>query len=163
MPVKAAPVPIVSAYYWTGFYVGANGGYGWGRSNAETIFNDGVTGAVLAVVPNTLNPNGGFGGLQAGYNWQTGRIIVGVETDMQWSGLRGSMLFACTTACSVDGTVAATLDPKLQWFGTLRGRLGVTASRVMVYLTGGLAYGEVKTDGTFSGWAGDEVTNFGDL
>jgi outer membrane immunogenic protein len=143
------PAPI---WRWTGFYVGGNAGYSWGRSPTDATFSDSQTGATLAIVSNTANLNGGLAGLQTGYNWQIHRLVFGIETDIQWTGEHGGASFPCPTACSPNGPVMATLDPSLRWFGTLRGRLGVTSSHVMAYVTGGLAFGEVKTDGTFSGF-----------
>jgi outer membrane immunogenic protein len=141
--MKAPPL-----YDWTGFYVGGNVGYSWGRSNTTVDFYDSITDALLASPSGSFNMNGVVGGGQAGYNWQRGRWVFGLEADIQASGQQGSGTFACGTACPVPGTTV-TIDQRLDWFGTARGRLGYTVTpRVLVYATGGLAYGEIQTNGS---------------
>src|SRR5690606_14761466 len=77
-------------------------------------------------------------GVQAGYNWQAGPVVYGLETDLQISGVRGD-------TGSYDMPHA-----RLDWFGTTRARLGfVPTERLFAYATGGLAYGRVKTHGDF--------------
>jgi outer membrane immunogenic protein len=168
LPLKAPPLP-VAVYNWTGFYVGGNLGYSWGRSSTTTSFFDATSGALLSADARRFNMDGGIGGVQAGYNWQRDKWLFGVEADIQASGQRGDGLFACgggaltpraalNSACvpghvgdTTAGDVAAfpvgdALSQKLQWFGTLRGRIGPTITpTVLLYVTGGLAYGEVKT------------------
>jgi outer membrane immunogenic protein len=75
------------------------------------------------------SPSGVEGGLQAGYNWQNGQFVFGGETDIQFSG--------------ADDTFAPYKFSN-PWFGTLRGRVGYAFSNILVYATGGLAYGDVK-------------------
>lgn len=152
LAVKAAPMPVAAVYGWTGFYIGGNLGYSWGRSfNTETIsrFN---TGAVLFTSSSSDNVNGVIGGGQVGYNWQFQNWVFGLEADFQGSGERGSRDLVCV-ACADDGTnITSTLTQKLDWFGTVRGRLGFLATpSVLLYGTGGLAYGELRTSGTITG------------
>jgi outer membrane immunogenic protein len=124
MPAKA--VPYVALYNWTGFYVGGNIGYGWGR------FSDDA-GASADV-------NGIIGGGQIGYNWQAGNIVYGLETDFQGSTMEDNKTcFGCAPGASVD------FNSKLQWLGTVRGRLGYAVGPSLFYATGGFAYGDVKT------------------
>ena len=106
MPAKlpvAAPV-----YNWTGFYIGGNIGYGWGKSDND--FADAVTGfATVPMGSDTTNVNGVIGGLQAGYNWQTDSFVFGLETDVQMSGQKISGTAVCPTAsCGPGGTVTHT-------------------------------------------------------
>ncbi|MGP0091064.1 MAG: outer membrane protein [Xanthobacteraceae bacterium] len=134
-------------YNWTGFYVGGNVGYSWGNSNTTVDFYDSVTGALLASTNGSFGMDGVVGGGQAGYNWQTGKWVWGLEADLQASGHQGSATFACGAACPLPGTTA-TIDEKLEWFGTARARLGYTVTpTVLVYATGGLAYGEISMNG----------------
>jgi outer membrane immunogenic protein len=97
------------------------------------------------------NLNGTIGGLQAGYNWQMANYLAGLEADIQISDQKGSSsstdLFP-TTVPPVDGIAAITHTERLLWFGTVRGRVGAIFDRWLVYGTGGLAYGALKTDGT---------------
>ena len=169
MPLKAPPLP-VAVYNWTGFYVGGNVGYSWGHSSTTTTFYDGNTGTLLSAGAAGFNMDGAIGGVQAGYNWQRDKWVFGIEADIQASGQRGDGLFTCAGGAlaprpaALNGTctpghvgdtapfdvaafpVGDALSQKLQWFGTLRGRIGPTITpTVLLYATGGLAYGEVKT------------------
>ena len=169
MPVKA-PIMAPEIYNWAGFYIGGNGGYSWGRSRSDMSFFNSATGAAIAppagaVTSNSFNLDGGVAGGQAGYNWQTSNWVFGLETDLQWSGERGSASFFCPgsgaspvipSVCTpgvvgvpaTNGT-GVTVDQKIEWFGTFRARAGVlVAPSILAYATGGLAYGSVKTDMT---------------
>ncbi|MBI3703911.1 MAG: porin family protein [Rhizobiales bacterium] len=124
MPAKAplySPVPV---YNWTGFYVGINGGGGWGRSDFGPTFPTG-----------TFGTSGGMVGGTLGYNWQMGNVVFGLEGDIDWSNIRGS------AACG--GTTCSTRN---DWLATARGRLGYAFDRIMPYVTGGAAFGNIKTD-----------------
>ncbi|HMJ45430.1 MAG TPA: outer membrane protein [Pseudolabrys sp.] len=122
MPAKA-PVYVAPIYNWTGFYVGINGGGGWGHSDFSAPF----TGS--------SNMSGGLVGGTFGYNWQMNQVVLGLETDIDWSNIRGSSACGFGFSCETKNT----------WLGTFRGRLGYAADRFMPYVTGGLAYGGVKT------------------
>jgi outer membrane immunogenic protein len=135
MPAKA-PAIYAPAFSWTGFYVGANAGYGW-TSGSGTL-SVGAGGG-----PINERSDGFLGGVQAGYNWQTGPVVFGVEADFQGSTARGSV-----TATPGGATLTGT--DKQDWFGTIRGRLGYAFDRSMVYVTGGGLYGDSKLDGTLS-------------
>jgi outer membrane immunogenic protein len=134
MPTKA---PVYAAYNWTGAYVGINAGGGWGRSN-------------FSGVPTTggFNVSGGLVGGTAGYNWQVGQGVFGVETDLDWTNFRG------TATCG-----AAVCETRSNWFGTTRGRIGYAFDRFLPYLTGGLAYGNIKAATT--GFPGGSDTKLG--
>ncbi|GLR85427.1 outer membrane protein [Bradyrhizobium iriomotense] len=149
--VKAPPV-VATVYSWTGFYVGGNIGYGWGRSrNSETISNL-ATGAALFTNTSSNDVNGVIGGGQVGYNWQVQNWVFGIEADIQGSDQKGSSNLVCV-GCANDGSdITSTLTQKLSWFGTVRGRAGVLVTpNVLLYGTGGLAYGEFKTGGSITG------------
>ncbi len=128
---------LTPAANWTGFYAGGNSGSGIARD---------ATTHTVATAPAANNnfdlaPRGYNGGLQAGYNWQQGNVVYGLETDIQYSTQETdrSCLLTCTTAAS------AMFRQKLDWFGTVRGRIGYGVGPTLFYATGGLAYGEVKT------------------
>jgi outer membrane immunogenic protein len=90
------------------------------------------------------NANGVIGGGQAGYNWQRGTWLFGLEADIQGSDERGSADVCIVAGCAI-GTGVLTANYKLDWFGTARGRVGfLPTDRVLLYATGGLAYGEVS-------------------
>ncbi|MGI8527764.1 MAG: outer membrane protein [Pseudolabrys sp.] len=119
-----APVYVAPVYNWTGFYVGVNGGGGWGRSDFDGPFATG-----------SFDLHGGFVGPTLGYNWQSGSLVYGIEGDIDWTNLRG------------DAPCGVTLcETRNHWLGTVRGRLGYNAGRFMPYVTGGLAVGDVSTN-----------------
>jgi outer membrane immunogenic protein len=172
-PYVKAPVIVDPVWNWTGFYVGGNGGYSWGRSNTDVSYFNPVTG--LGIVPPagsitsaSFNMNGGVAGGQAGYNWQSTNWVFGIEGDLQWSGERGSAFYNCVGTAPAGGVclpgltflpagglagTTITIDQSLQWFGTVRGRVGILATpKVLFYGTGGLAFGEIKTTGTMTGF-----------
>ena len=144
MPMKAPMMAPVST--WQGLYLGGNVGYGWGNSGMDfTGLPDTVT---FNLAPTTLDtkPKGVIGGAQIGYNWQMGALVTGFEADIQGSGIKGSA--ALSPFLAADGTVnagtALSTSEKLSWFGTVRGRFGVTITPdLLLYATGGLAYGQV--------------------
>jgi outer membrane immunogenic protein len=131
-------------YSWTGFYIGANGGFAWNAGNTGNQIVDVLAPATTSNVPiNSPNSMGGFGGGQLGYNWQRDRVVFGIETDIQGAGVSGS------AASSYPGNTV--LDPftfsakyNLDYFGTVRGRLGYAFDRTLIYATGGFAYGGVS-------------------
>ena len=133
----------VPANTWTGFYVGANGGYGWSADKATTSSFANDDGATATSPTASFDRNGGFGGAQIGYNVQRGQLVFGIEADIQGAGIRGS---ATTSASADNGDVIATgkATSSLDWFGTVRGRLGYAYDRSLFYFTGGLAFGGVK-------------------
>lgn len=167
IPVKAPPRVVDPPWSWGGFYLGGNAGYSWGRSSTDIdIICAGVgVGGTCPVVGQTaysanhkINLNGPLGGVQAGFNMQNGGWVFGIEADIQWSGQKGSTSFACPAQLCNSGDVgpalaivSGTLDQKLTWFGTLRGRLGIASGTWLVYVTGGLAYGELKSAGVLAG------------
>ncbi len=147
LPVKARPLPPPPVWSWTGFYLGANLGYSWGKSDSTVSFFDATTGTLLASVPGSFDLNGVIGGGQIGYNWQTDSWVWGLEADIQGSGQKGSATFFCGPPCGVPA-VSETLNQQIDWFGTVRARLGILVTpTVLLYGTGGLAYGDIETDG----------------
>jgi len=136
LPVKALPrkAPVVAPYSWTGWYIGANAGYGVGYGQGTFAF-----GPLLE----TFNamPAGAFGGGQLGYNYQFGSFVVGAETDIQGAGISDTR--TCLLGC-VPGS-SALIDQKLNWFGTMRARVGLANGPVLTYVTGGAAYGGTET------------------
>src|SRR5262249_1630342 len=119
-PVYVPPV-VVPVFNWTGFYIGGNVGYGWGKSsNAWNVFAPNFTTGDTICMPaggafcpggsDSDKLNGAIGGLQAGYNWQNGNSLAGIETDFQASGQKGDQLFTTgfVTLGGAAGTASAT-------------------------------------------------------
>ena len=125
MPAKAPVYVAPMTYNWTGFYLGLNGGYGFGRGE--------VSGGGLD--SGGFDAGGGLFGATVGYNWQTGPVVLGLEGDIDWSGQRGSSVCGGITTC----------DVRNDYLATIRGRLGYAMDRWMPYITGGAAIGNVKT------------------
>jgi outer membrane immunogenic protein len=140
--------PVVYAPGWTGFYGGVNGGYAWGNDSHVTA---GVDTALIQVpVPLTaaidppFQPSGAFGGGQIGYNWQGvyhPNLVVGVEADIQGADISGD---EAQTAATNGGSSIVRAESRLDWFGSVRGRIGYDAGSMLVYATGGFAFGGVK-------------------
>jgi outer membrane immunogenic protein len=147
-PYTKAPAMMAVVTNWSGFYIGGNVGYGWGNNNTD--FNFLPSPAIFGASNDSLaaHSKGVIGGAQFGYNWQIGSTVLGFETDIQGSGISGS---ATKRAMAVPpGTLgpAASLftETKLSWFGTARVRLGFEiAPALLLYGTGGAAYGQTKT------------------
>lgn len=151
MALKAPPPPPAPVWSWTGFYVGGNAGYGWGDANDKMTLGglwptDG-SGDNLFVGPlgnHRLRPNGFTGGVEAGYNYQTGRWVWGIEADWDYFGLKKN--FSATTNAASGDSYAFASSYKSNWLVTVRPRLGYAFDRFLVYATGGLAI----ADQTFS-------------
>ena len=145
----APPPPPPPVYSWTGFYIGANGGFGGDRFEYPASIGP-LSGTT------TLNSSGFFGGGQIGYNWQAAPSwVIGVESDFD-----GSDIEAMANASS--GSASATAGTKLDWFGTVRGRAGflVTPS-ALLYATGGWAYGHTTSSATASALGASVSTSSG--
>jgi outer membrane immunogenic protein len=126
----------LNGYSWAGPYIGGNLGYAWGK------------------VDNSLTkPSGFVGGAQAGYNWQIGSWVLGLEGDIQATGANDTF---------------APWKFSNPWFGTVRGRVGYAFSNIMFYGTGGLAFGELRGETfglseshTTAGWTAGVGAEFG--
>ncbi|MGC1356159.1 MAG: outer membrane protein [Xanthobacteraceae bacterium] len=134
-PYYKAPAYLPPVYNWTGFYIGANGGGGFGYSKWDTT--------------SSFNPTGGVVGGTLGYNYQIGAAVLGVEGDIDWAGLSGSTTGGCPAGCKTSDS----------WLSTIRGRLGYAADRFMPYITGGGAFGNIQA--STPGLGGASTTNAG--
>jgi outer membrane immunogenic protein len=146
LQLKARPLPPSLAFNWTGFYVGGNVGYSSSdrKSSSLTLTSPNETPVSDSF---TLAPSGWLGGFQAGYNWQTNNLLFGIEGDWQRTNQKDSFcgFFNCEPANETnDGST--TINQKLSWIATLRGRIGYAQDRWLIYLTGGAAWGKVHTD-----------------
>jgi outer membrane immunogenic protein len=148
LPLRGSFAPVVAAAPdWSGFYVGAHGGYL--RSDADVTLAD-VGGAVLPIdvangtLPNaaTLTQKSGLGGAQAGYNAQFGAFVAGVESDVSFGGGKARADITAPDRLLFPGAATNThFRSNLDWLATFRARVGVAMDRVLIYGTGGLAVG----------------------
>jgi outer membrane immunogenic protein len=161
----AADMMAPAVYDWSGFYIGANAGIAWNnssvdndfyiegdRSNALTSRIDGDQTAFTA------------GGL-LGYNYQMDQIVLGVEADFNYLGFSDDNKRTFLGSGTIDGnpvdTITASSSFEADWFGTIRGRLGFAIDNVLIYGTGGLAYGHMSADGKVNAsYLGDTVGTF---
>jgi outer membrane immunogenic protein len=121
-PAAVAPVAYAPPVYnWSGFYIGGNLGAGF----ADSSWTDPFTGA-----HNTFNKAGFIGGGQVGANWQINAMVLGIEGDFDWTGLKGSG----------HDSVGNTINTNTQWTSTVTGRVGAAFDRLLVYGKGGVAF-----------------------
>lgn len=160
MAVKAPrslPPPPAPVYNWTGFYIGGNGGYAWGRSNVSTTapslgsyFVASDLSQIDSSGQGTIHPNGGTGGIQAGYNWQAGNVVYGAEVDFDALSLSASRSIT-TQYISAPGTFfTINQSVKTDWLFTARPRVGWASDNWLLYVTGGLAVTELKYNNLFT-------------
>jgi len=135
LPVKAAPapIPVKLPYDWAGLYVGGHLGYLWGRTHVE---EDGVT-------TDDAPTNGIIGGVLAGYNWQRGPAVFGLEGDFGWTNANGTgaappVIVTTTTITQAPNTY------DVRWTSHIRGRLGYALDNWLFYIAGGLAVADFK-------------------
>jgi outer membrane immunogenic protein len=146
LPLAKAPPPVApvayapaAIYSWTGFYIGGQVGGGFGRSS----WSDPFTGA-----NNAFNSGSSFlGGGQIGGNYQLNMLVLGVEGDFSWTGLRGSGID------SIGNTIATNTN----WTSTVTGRVGAAFDRLLIYGKGGVAF--ARDQSSFTDLAGNSASN----
>jgi outer membrane immunogenic protein len=151
MPGRYAKAPVAAAPVanWTGCYIGVNAGYSWGDGSSSLALQPSV-GAFGAAAPAaaafdgryTGSPSGALGGGQVGCNYQSGMFVVGIEADIDYLGASKT----ASRAGLIQGLpFAGTVSQKLDWLGSVRGRVGISpGSNWLLYATGGLAYGNTS-------------------
>jgi outer membrane immunogenic protein len=175
MAVKAPPPSPAPVYSWIGFYVGGNIGGSWGNADGNVagsmthteVFPTGLPYPASFASDRKQDVNGIIGGGQIGYNFQfSPRWVWGIEADIQGSSQHGKGTFAdpfsgfacdgfappnCAVPSTLTGTAVGGLEAKIDWFGTVRGRLGwLVTDQTLLYVTGGLAYGQVSVSGNLN-------------
>jgi outer membrane immunogenic protein len=147
-PVYKAP-PLAPVFSWTGWYIGANAGYGWGSGTSPVLTPDpgdvlgfGALAAAGGNVFPSLSPKGFIGGGQIGYDWQVNTWVLGLVADFQGADIKASGTGIFSTPAV---TIAESLSEKLNFLGTGRVRLGWAAGNWLFYGSGGVAYGNVES------------------
>ncbi|MGP0088740.1 MAG: outer membrane protein [Xanthobacteraceae bacterium] len=150
--VKAPP----AVYSWTGCYVGGNAGYAWGTANSSDTpggawLTTGIAPADLAAIQaqgtQSTNVSGFTGGGQIGCNWQTGRLVFGIEGDGEYLGVSSSS-FSSIVLPTSGVTAANSASVSAHSLFTVRPRAGFAVDRTLFYVTGGLAMGNVSYSDT---------------
>ena len=167
LPRRAAPPPVftpVPVFTWTGAYFGINAGYAFDASSrTNNTFAVPFPYAAPGTVASFRNrsQDGFSGGGQIGYNWQLtpgSGVVIGVEADAQYLDFGRNRNNAFVSGAVAPGYYLT--DPRglssLDFFGTVRGRLGYAFDRTLVYGTGGFAYGSGSADRSFGGYAGND-------
>ncbi len=141
-----------------GFYVGANAGGAFGRFDVDTspifsptgYFAATSTPAITAASAQKIKPNGFTAGGQAGYNWQWGDVVFGLETDFGKMNLSGSTTATQTYPCCAPTAFTVTQTAETSWVFTARPRVGVVFGHALVYGTAGGAVTNVKYTALFT-------------
>jgi outer membrane immunogenic protein len=147
LPLKAPPRVAAPVFSWTGCYAGGNAGYSWGRARGD------ADSETVGAFSTSSRPNGFIGGGQIGCNWQRdSNWFWGVEADFQGSAEKARHdLSRSFTDGEGTSTFSNTLEARIRWFGTLRARAGALITpTLLLYGTGGLAYGNVKLTDTIT-------------
>jgi outer membrane immunogenic protein len=153
---KIAKAPAPPVFSWTGFYIGGNAGAVASVPSGTSDFLDSAAVPPLGSPAFGSNPehyssaNSSFlGGFQAGYNWQVDpRWVVGVEADWDWTHTRYNFCRqtdVSSSACNDNGDGFESIGSRTGWLGTARARAGVTLDGILLYGTGGAAWGRVVT------------------
>jgi outer membrane immunogenic protein len=157
----ALATPPSTPYSWSGFYLGAEFGAGWSDKVISYSPNDPVANAVLTggaggqpTPAFGIPQSNAVGGMEVGYNWQAGaNWLLGLEADFSFAGMdgtgSGSSLFLPGPPLLISQSITA--EQKTDWYGTLRGRVGWLATpNLLLFGSGGLAYGRVAGNGTLA-------------
>lgn len=145
---ETAPAPAPSGFNWKGGYIGGHVGYGMGK--ADTRFEPLPSAATfINMAPVTIRnrPRGFLGGIQGGYNWQSGNFVFGGEGSLSWSNIKRATVVTPiiqNNGTPFPGAGFQLTSQKTTYFGTLRPRAGVAFSNVLLYGTAGLAFGRVQ-------------------
>jgi len=128
IPTKAparAPAVVAPATNWTGFYLGIDGGFGWGTHDRQVL---------PAGFANSYDSDGGLIGGHIGYNWQFNQFLIGVEGDAHWADIRGN-----------DAGAGGTTDEtQVRFLASIRGRVGLVWNNFLIFGTGGWSFANIN-------------------
>jgi outer membrane immunogenic protein len=134
-PYKAAPIAAPMMYDWSGFYIGANGGYGWSR---QCIDITALNNVAFGFAEGCKDAGGGIVGGQVGYRWQAGNWVFGVEAQGDWANLRNDHVSLFNAANTWKSNINA--------LGLFTGQLGYAVNNVLLYVKGGAAVANQRFD-----------------
>nr|WP_047576401.1 outer membrane protein [Methylobacterium sp. ZNC0032] len=149
LPSRKGPVavPYAPMFTWTGFYIGAHAGGIFSDNDIDTQGTAANTIGNVAAFrrPPTVgtNESGFMGGAQIGYNYQMANWVFGVEADISYTDVKKRVSFLGTSGAT------SNFQQDMEYFGTVRLRAGYAFDRLLVYATGGLAYGDASNSATF--------------
>jgi outer membrane immunogenic protein len=155
---KEPPVPVSPAYNWSGFYLGVSAGYTFGEDDDITTTGQAavnVNNVAIGARPGRvrLDRDGFIGGGQMGYNWQVSpNWVFGLEADISYVDVRRDVTVVGISAAGAP--LNNTFRTRMEYLGTVRGRIGYAWDRTLLYATGGLAYAEIENSVNFFGPAG---------
>src|SRR5262245_4505512 len=152
---KAPPALVSPAYNWSGFYLGVHAGYTFAEDEDITTTGQAqanVTNVAIGARPARvgLGRDGFIGGGQMGYNWQVSpNWVFGLEADISYVDVRldGTVVGISSAGAPLNNTFRT----RMEYFGTVRGRIGYAWDRTLLYATGGLAYAEIENSVNFFG------------
>lgn len=153
LPTKAYAPVAAQVYSWTGFYVGVNGGYGWGSQDPLTLVSNKFDRT-------SFNTSGGMFGGTMGAQIQQGYVVLGLEGDLNWANIKGNGISTPTIA-GIAQPLTLNIESKISAVGTARARVGVAMNNWLFYGTGGAAF--VKSSANGSSIAGVPCGTFGVL
>ena len=136
-PAYKAPVAVQQVYNWTGFYVGVNGGYAWGGADALNIITNRFDNSSTSI-------SGGLFGGTVGAQMQMAHVVMGLEADLDWAGMKGASVITPTIGGS-GPVVPFNASTNIKWESTARARVGYASDNVLFYGTAGLALLGAKT------------------
>jgi outer membrane immunogenic protein len=126
-PIGKAPIAApIALYNWSGFYIGAHVGGIWSDKDWTTPLT------IPAVSIGSHTAQGVLAGGQAGFNWQTGAWVFGIEGQWSWTNADGSHICAVVLTCATD----------MNWVATVAGRIGYAFNNVLLYAKGGVAFAD---------------------
>lgn len=141
---SAGDMTDITPFDWSGPYIGLQGGHAWGENDAAAAAGGEVIGSARSADVQLGDGNGSIAvdgfvlGLHAGYGWQSGALVLGLEGDLEYAGLRGD------TDVFSGPVQAGEIRHRIDWLGSLRARAGFALDRALFYATGGVATGGAK-------------------